>query len=103
MATESNGRKPKFSLGRIFGTPGVVAALAASCQTISEFLDRHVHGDWGELSEFDRHANEEALKEGSRILSAYQTSLGEKIWVITEALGDDGKRASTCLVLPEEY
>lgn len=103
MTTASNGRKPSFGLGRIFGTPGVLAALAASGQTISEFLDRHLRGDWGELSAYDQQANEEALKEGSRILSAYHTSLGQKIWVITEAVGDDGKRASTCFTLPEEY
>lgn len=103
MATESNGRTPKFGLGRIYGTPGLLAALAAGRQTVGEFLDRHVHGDWGELSEYDRHANEVSLQEGSRILSAYHTSLGEKIWVITEAIGEDGQRASTCLMLPEEY
>lgn len=103
MTTASNGRKPQFGLGRIFVTPGVLTALAASGQTVSAFLDRHLHGDWGVLSAYDRQANEEALKEGSRILSAYHTLLGQKIWVITEAVGDDGKRASTCLLLPEEY
>jgi hypothetical protein len=31
-------------------------------------------------------------------LSAYHTSAGEKLWVITEA-----DRSSTCILLPEEY
>ena len=33
-----------------------------------------------------------------RVLSAYRTYLGTKLWVITEA-----DRSSTCLLLPEEY
>lgn len=103
MIFESNGQKLRFALGRIYGTPGVLAALAASGHTISEFLVRHVHGDWGELSAHDREANETALQDGSRIFSAYRTSHGQKIWVITEAIGDDGRRASTCLMLPDEY
>ena len=41
--------------------------------------------------------------DGSRILSAYRTLKGVKIWIITEAVGDDGRRASTCLLLPDKY
>jgi hypothetical protein len=48
-------------------------------------------------------ANDEALKDGSRILSAYLTLKGKKLWVITEATDDDGHRAATTLLLPEEY
>ncbi len=28
---------------------------------------------------------------------------GVKIWVITEAVNDEGNRSSTCILLPEEY
>ena len=45
----------------------------------------------------------EALEQGDRLLSAYHTSTGEKIWIITEAVNDEGKRASTTILLPEEY
>jgi hypothetical protein len=31
-------------------------------------------------------ANDHALTDDSRILSAYRPSLGEKIWIITEAV-----------------
>jgi hypothetical protein len=51
------------------------------------FLQRHAHGDWGEVDEEDRQANADALIDGSRLLSAYRTSLGEKLWIITEAAG----------------
>ena len=51
----------------------------------------------------DSRANEEALIDEGRIFSAYLLKDQTRIWVITEAVGDDGKRASTCVLLPEEY
>ena len=38
----------KFSTGQVVATPGCLEALAASNQTASVFLDRHVQGDWGD-------------------------------------------------------
>jgi hypothetical protein len=63
-----------------------------------EFLLRHQHGDWGLLPEEDRLENERALREGSRLFSAYDTRAGERLWVITE-----GDRRATTLLLPSEY
>lgn len=51
----------------------------------------------------DRALNDSALLDGSRLLSAYETRVGAKFWIITEAEGDDGKRASTCCLLPDDY
>ena len=59
--------------------------------------------DWGEVSQNDWQLNDLALKDGSRIISAYKTLKGAKIWIITEATDDDGIRAATTLLLPEEY
>lgn len=95
MVTE---RKPLFSLGQVVATPGALDALTRSGQSPLEFLTRHVRGDWGIVCEEDAEANEQSLKDGSRILSAYRTSLNEKLWVITEA-----DRSSSVLLLPEEY
>jgi len=89
---------PKFPLGEVVATPGALQALSSSKQTLEEFLQRHVTGDWGAVSPSDRQLNEQALTDGSRILSAYFTAEGEKLWVITEA-----DRSSTCLLLPAEY
>jgi hypothetical protein len=80
----------KFSLGRIVATPGALEALAAAGQSAGEFLARHVVGDWGDLDDEDRKANDAALVDGSRILSAYQTKKGERIWIITEATNEVG-------------
>lgn len=94
---------PKFETGQIFATPDAVEALAESGQDVSFFLQMHLSGDWGNLGTEDQAANDQALLDGSRILSAYVTLRGVRIWLMTEAEGDDGKRASTCLMLPENY
>ena len=91
-------KKPLFDLGQVVATPGALAALEEAGQSPSEFLTRHVHGDWGMVDEHDRQANDGALQDGSRILSAYVLTTGTKIWIITEA-----DRSSTCCLLPEEY
>jgi hypothetical protein len=74
-----------FPLGRVVATQGALEALERAGQSPTEFLDRHVHGDWGEVSEDDKKENEYALQHGDRMLSAYTTNASEKIWIITEA------------------
>jgi hypothetical protein len=93
----------RFSLGRVVATPGALGALQNAGQSPREFLDRHASGDWGDLSEGDRQLNDEAVKDGSRIFSAYAIRGGQKIWIITEAADDQGQRAATTILLPEEY
>ena len=90
--------EPLFPLGRVVATPGALAALEAAGELPHRYLARHVRGDWGELPDEDRKENELSLREGFRILSAYRTRLGVRLWVITEA-----DRSSTCVLLPEEY
>jgi hypothetical protein len=94
---------PNFPLGHLAATPGALEALEESGQTPGFFLARHVAGDWGEVDEEDWALNNEALVDGSRILSAYRTLKGKKLWIITEAADDDGKRAVTTILLPDEY
>jgi hypothetical protein len=91
--------RPRFHPGRIVATPGAIEAMRASGQHPHDFLARRLRGDRGDLDDEDRHMNELALTDGSRLLSAFVTSKGEKIWIITEAVGDDGCRASSCLLL----
>lgn len=93
----------KFVLGQVVATPGALEALRAAGQQPLEFLDRHIMGDWGDLDDEDRKLNDLALVDGSRILSSYTLATGEKVWLITEAVGDGGRRASTCVLLPSEY
>src|SRR5271166_2478007 len=93
----------KFHPGRLVATPGALEALAQSGQCPAFYVEKHLSGDWGEVDSEDRNLNDQALLDGSRLLSAYRTLKGVKIWVITEAVGDDGHRASTCVLLSDEY
>ena len=95
--------KPLFTPGQILATPGCIEAMEKAGQSVWEFLARHLAGDWGDLESDDKQLNDEALKDGSRILSAYVLKTGQKIWLITEAKDDDLKRAATTALLPEEY
>src|SRR5205823_2204956 len=83
----------RFSPGHIVATPGALEALKDAGQHPGEFLQRHVGGDWGDLSEDDCRENEFSVENGFRILSAYETKKGAKLWVITEA-----DRSSTCIL-----
>jgi len=87
-----------FDIGQVVATPGALAALEDSGEPYFLFLARHVRGDWGDLERTDKNLNTRAVKTGDRIFSAYHTSKGVKLWVITEA-----DRSSTCVLLPEEY
>lgn len=89
---------PLFSLGEIVATPAALATLDRHQTPPTVLIDRHVTGDWGNLCEEDRRANDRALREGMRILSIYQFDKADTVWVITES-----DRSSTCLLLPEDY
>ena len=81
--------EPIFEPGTYVITPGVEALLArADGLQLSDFLDRHLAGDWGDVGEDDRAANDEALMHGGlRIFSSYNVpgSAEGSVWVITEA------------------
>lgn len=87
-----------FSLGQVVATPGALEALTVAGQSPVEFLSRHRRGDWGDVCRQDWSLNDESVSNGTRILSAYRTATGGRIWIITEA-----DRSSTCVLLPEEY
>lgn len=93
-----------FPVGAIVATPGALAAC--SPDALLACLARHVTGDWGVVAAEDRDTNDEALRHGMRLLSAYpidpaKPSQGygsNTLWIITEA-----DRSATTFLLPEEY
>ena len=101
MSTVEDSR---FSLGRLVATPAALDALKASGESSAEFINRHRLGDWGDVDAEDKVSNDEAVAyEGTpdmqgRVLSAYITRLGVRVWIITE-----WDRSVTTLLLPEEY
>ncbi|MDV2988820.1 MAG: hypothetical protein ACRKGH_09245 [Dehalogenimonas sp.] len=92
---------PVVPLGQVVATRGV-HALAGEKPEFAEFmrrsLNRHAKGDWGNIDEADKQENELSLKQGFRILSAYEAGGLPKIWIITEA-----DRSATTILFPDEY
>jgi hypothetical protein len=85
-----------FRLGRIVATPNALRSLIQDDILLG--IQRHQAGDWGNLTNDDRAANDSALVQGGRILSAYEATNGTKFWLITEA-----DRSVTTILLPEDY
>ena len=88
----------RFELGHIRATPGALNAIQQSGEDALSFFVRHVGGDWGVVCAADKDANDRALIDGERLVSAYLLNSGEKIWLITEA-----DRSASTVLLPDEY
>jgi hypothetical protein len=86
----------KFSLGKTAITPAALEALPPD--EVLAAIRRHASGDWGDLEADDRQVNEDALKEGARLFSAYTSQQGTRFYVITE-----WDRSVTTVLLPEDY
>ncbi|MDL1888884.1 type I restriction endonuclease subunit M [Nitrospirales bacterium NOB] len=97
-------KQPLFPLGQVVATPGVLdkthPVWMANC------LARHMRGDWGSVDEEDIATNNEAVRLGFRVLSAYPIDetqpckgFGDNtLWIITEA-----DHSVTTFLLPNEY
>ena len=86
----------KFPLGRLVATPNLISRVTA--EDIAIAVQRHANGDWGNICEEDREANEQALLTGSRLMSVYSSSSCMAFWIITE-----WDRSVTTVLLPEDY
>ncbi len=97
ISGEAENLKPddKFSLGQVFVTPGVREKVCPGC--VGSALKDHQCGNWGLVSKWDALANEEALKDGGRILSAHFCFGGGRFLIITEA-----DRSKTTVLLSDE-
>jgi len=62
------------------------------------YIVRHMNLDPGVLGAEDQLANLRAVRDGTRVFSAYELLDGTRIWIITEA-----DRSATTILLPEEY
>ena len=91
-------QKQTLLVGQTLAAPGALDALERAGQTPADFVARHSNCDWGIVDDEDASLNDEALVNGARILSAYKTTLGVRLWIITEA-----DRSATTILLPSEY
>ena len=87
--------KPR-PLGLTLITANALDRLQAEDVTAS--LQRHARRDWGHCGRQDAQANDTALDDGCRLLSAYRDRNGIEFWIITEA-----DQRQTTVLLPEDY
>ncbi len=85
---------PRFDLGAVYATSGAMALE----EDLSSYLRRHHCGDWGDLDAEDQQHNEDALAGSMRLLSAYNTPSGERLYIISE-----WDRSQTTILLASEY
>jgi hypothetical protein len=87
---------PKFALGQIVATPNALAHLTQ--YDVQTAINSHVSGNWGDVDEHDWKANDRALEQGTRLVSAYESENALRFWIITE-----WDRSITTILLPEDY
>ena len=88
----------RFPLGQLVMTQGAIEVLEEAGQSPREFISRHARLEQGELSAEDHRENLFSVDKPLRIFSAFKTTQGVKLWVITEA-----DRSATTILLPSEY
>lgn len=86
---------PRFNPGRLMITRNAKDTLPRG--EVDVAIKRHLSGDWGDVCQSDWQRNEQALRDGDRLLSVYQTQAGEKFWIITES-----DRSTTTVLLPSD-
>lgn len=86
---------PRFNPGRLMITRNAKNALPR--REVDAAINRHLSGDWGDVCQSDWQRNEQALRDGDRLLSVYQTQAGEKFWIITES-----DCSTTTVLLPSD-
>jgi len=98
--------KVHFFMGQLLFTRGVNELGAENpdfLKFVMHSVSMHAQGDWGDVDTEDKEANNQALKEGTRLFSAYNDDRFPKngvatIWIITEA-----DRSATTVLFPDEY
>jgi hypothetical protein len=90
-------RQRLFAFGPLVATPGALRTLVAEGAGPARLLDRRGAGDWGHLCAEDHDANDEAVRSGERILSAYDIG-STRLWVITDAETEDPWTTRVCVL-----
>ncbi len=86
-----------FTLGKIVIQPQAELSMRMQGINPASLLLRHVCGDWGEANDYQRRTNDEAVREGGRILSVYGHGR-RRLYVMTQA----DRRTTSILILQED-
>jgi len=89
----------KFRLGQTVMTRGVSDYVVENRLHVElhELFLRHYNGDWGNVPREDKKYNDQALKNGERLVSKYKLG-DEDVYIITE-----WDRSVTTVLFPSEY
>lgn len=110
---DTYGRKGMDIMGKTFELGNVVATRAVwelmneneeFKQFISGCLSRYILYDWGDTCQEDWQTNNDAVKNGERVLAVYNIPIEieeiyeESVWIITE-----WDRSATTILFPSDY
>lgn len=104
------GGATRFHPGTIVATPAAIELMREHACSPWALIKRHLAGDWGDVCAEDAALNNQALVDGSRLLSSYRIAPEVTMWVITDACVDDpsdtsqaSRRPCTTILRPEDY
>jgi hypothetical protein len=89
-------KRSRFRLGELYVTTAADRKIGPA--EIARGLSRHAQGDWGNVADDDRMANERGLAHGERLHSVYKDRNNVEFWIITE-----WDRSTTTVLLPDDY
>ncbi len=89
---------PRLQLGKVVITDAASTALERNGTEGVLLLARHLHGNWGDVTEQDALQNELALLLGLRVLSRYVITDNVVVWIVTEA-----DRETTTIMLADVH
>ncbi len=92
--TDPVPRPPQFECGHIIMSPLVQQLVREGHLDLAPYLDRHRAGDWGEVSDQDRQANDSALRDRGALFSIYSITPTLKLCIWTE----EDQRETTILL-----
>jgi len=90
-------KRPLFEPGKLLVSPGVIH----SGVDYRRYMRRHLLGDWGDVSAYDKQENRRALETNDAVLSQYSVALpggSALLCVMTEA----GRTHTVVFFLDEE-
>lgn len=89
-------------LGFVSVSEAAHVALSEHCVRPATLLRRHANCDWGNISLAAQQRNRKALRDGSRIHSAYRLPDQTCVWIITDIV-PISRRFVTTIMCPEDY
>lgn len=76
-----------FNTGSVVVAPGVLNMIKGNILALNPYLNRHLKGDWGLVSDSEKSVNDESLINGGRLVSSYPlppVCPENKLLVVTE-------------------